>query len=198
MTEKLVIVSFIFLLQIACKKKNECFQPEVDLRFDIYPAKNYFSVGDSIWVIIDMEVVTTDIDDGRPVNTSIFNLFDVNVRLINLQPSNSPESSYIAWPHFKSTVQSGAFVKKQSEFIHSFKFEKVENKFMVKLLIVPQQKGAFVINISDGGGKNGSCNLLFAYTMPLFIHNNHELKEKITGAVANEYESVYPYFFEVK
>ena len=198
MIRKFLIMSFVFLLHIACKKKNECFQPEVDLRFNIYPAKKYFSIGDSIQVNIEMDIITTDIDDGRAVNTGVFNLFDVSVRLIKLQPSNSTESAYIAWPNFKAIVQKGAFVKKQSELIHYFKLKKVDNKFMVKFLLVPQQKGIYAVSISDGGGKRSSCDILFAYKKPLFANNNHELKEMVTGTVANEYERVYPYFFEVK
>lgn len=186
---------FIPVLLISCSKPKECFQPEVDLKYDVYPRKEIFKIGDSILFTAVIDKFTTDVDDGRFVNTFDFNLFSGSIGIKGYLDNHE---QYAAWSHFKYKVLKGSEEDTNPYVARRFNFMKRDSGYIFEVVIYPQKKGAFTLSTSEIRGKNGSCNILFGYPKPLFPYNQHHLYERVTGTPANVLDIEKPYFFMVE
>ena len=192
---KKVYAIFIMIFFLSCSKPKECFQPEVDLKYNVYPQKETFKIGDSILFIASIDKFTTDIDDGRFVNTFDFNLFS---GAIGIKGYSDNREQYAAWTHFKYKILKGSEKDINPYVVRRFDFIKTDSGYVFEVMIYPQKKGAFALSISEIRGENGSCNILFGYPKPLFLYNHHHLYEMVTGTQAHVLDLEKPYFFMVE
>lgn len=183
------------VLLISCNKPKECFQPEVDLKYDIFPRKEAFKIGDSLVFKAEIDRVTTDVDDGRFVNTFDFKLFS---GAIGIKGFSDNKEHYAAWSYFTFKVLRGTEkVTNQNSTVRRFEFTKTDSSYVFEVMIYPRKKGIFVLNTPEIRGENGRCNILFGYPKPLFNYGNYHIYENFMRIGLDELSKTQAYFFEV-
>lgn len=192
---KLFLNIFITILLISCSKPKECFQPEVDLKYDVYPRKEVFKIGDSILFTAAIDKFTTDVDDGRFVNTFDFKLFS---GALGIKGYSDNREQYASWPYFKYKVLKGTEQLTTPYIVRRFDFMKSDSSHVFQVMIYPQKRGIFVLNTPEIRGENGRCNILFGYPKPLFTYNNHHLLESFSSVLLDENSKIQSYVFKVE
>ena len=198
---KLLFFIIVSVQAFACTRQVECFQPEILMRYDVTPHAKTYKIGDSIRFKLEIDRFNTDIDDGRPVDVTTFDLYDKNITFTKLNPPDNRAENIVGWRYFQTKTLRGSFIREGNWRVRLYKLERVDDKFMLELLLIPLEKGAFVFFTSEGFGRRrtrSNCDLLFIYRQPLFANNNHEIKFETTGHPAIYKDTIYPYWFYVQ
>lgn len=199
---KLLFFIIVSVQAFACTRQVECFQPEILMRYDVTPHAKTYKIGDSIRFKLEIDRFNTDIDDGRPVDVTTFDLYDINITFTKLNPPDNRAENIVGWRYFETKPLSGRFTQVgRWQAVQHYKVERIADKFLLDLLLIPQHSGAFGIFPSEGFGRRSTrsnCDLLFIYRQPLFANNNHEVKLETTGYPSNLFEKTFVYWFYVQ
>ncbi len=172
-----VVVNFLLLSAISCGKKKDCGgglgSNQINLHFQlpvkIYPLKDTFSVGDTIWIEQEFSDNLQNTQNNKYYTLRNFD-FKISYSFIDL---NQIGSRTITNP--KIVVYTGSNTQENSTKV-GFKYE--NNTYRYKAAFIAQQKGLFLLEfgstMSEAKGSNTGVTQCENEYYQITFYNNEQ------------------------
>lgn len=150
----LAIVSSLFSF-ISCGKKKDCSgglgSNQINLRFElpvkIYPAKDTFKVGDTMWIEQEFNDQLVNLNNNQTYKFENFNFkASLSIHDLNVDGIYSYQNPLIIVYVGTSKGESGT----------SMDFEYENNKYHFKAAFIPNRKGLYMMNFGSAIGPKGA------------------------------------------
>lgn len=153
-------INYLFILSIflySCHPEKRCHRTyNIEQSTSVYPVSNNYSLGDTIWVEINIsDVFESEIVDGqgdKSNKTITLSNFDFHRSFINISKLTDSTQSYQAqdpyvWSNFNYILQKGTIVS-EDELGPEFKLSYSENNYQFKIGIIPTVSGRYLLRLS--------------------------------------------------
>jgi len=153
-----ILILSCLLLSVSCKKKKKCSRSyKLEHPVSVYPVKDSYDVGDTIWFemnfpdVFNATVINnfTGTEENQSIQLKDFDFHRTFISFTKLVGNtvNSAGQNTSGWPDFTAVYQS-EFTQSEDEYGVEYRYKYDNSTYKYKIGIICNQSGRYIYNSS--------------------------------------------------